>query len=608
MRLKSNRRILRFAAFLISVLLVFSILVPTSFAETAGSHPLLLSKSVTIETALTNAMHQKAAVFEQEAADIRAGILAPTVYGETVSIEKAASHRDTYAACLRSFQLSAYRIAIVEYGYEQHYIGTYRSVEELADEIIDLFVTYFYIDAIENEIELSDVLIVCYMAAIEDVYATYYSEDQYADYIADSTANYCGIGVTVTQLDTGYVEVIDVTPDSPAEKAGIALGDIIVGVDGEDFLTLGYTAAVNKIRGEEGTPVTVTVERNGERLDFTMLREYLIEYTVSYKMLNGGDGKIGYIRISQFDTGTFGQFRDAVRILGESGAEKYIFDVRNNPGGQLESVLGVLDYILPDDTGLPLVRIEYKEETTAYYSVYDYIQGNAEMEETYAAALDHQMDAPIAVLCNEYTASAGELFTSCLQDFGAAEVFGNVTYGKGMGQTRFYLSDIYAFMDSDKFAYSFHKEAIFSISVFYYSPPTSNNYEGVGVTPNHVVPLSEEAAQIGFYKLTEEQDNQLAAAIESLASKQGVPFDPSKEHVPETPSQTAERIFGILLWIAAALLIAAIAILTLFLILSRRKALAKEQEMLRMVEALKKTEWQENEPQDPQPPSSDGQS
>jgi len=598
--LKTQKRILRFAAFSLVILLVSLLFAIPCFAEEKGVHPILLEKCTAIEAALDAAFLKKADALEAEAEQYRQSD-EPLLDASGSPLDKDAviEALEKNAAALRTASYSAYRLAIVEYAYEVYYIDTFRPIAEVADQMTDFLAGTYDISQLD-EIGVSDRLIICYMAAIGDKYASYYNEDAYSDLVSDNNANYSGIGVTVTQLESGYVEIIGVTEASPAEAAGLSVGDVIVAVEGEDFVELGYATAINKIRGEVGTSVTITVARGEERFDVTLTRAELTEYTVTYKMLNGGGGKIGYIRISQFDAGTFGQFKDAVRKLGEAGAEKYVFDVRNNPGGMLESVLAVLDYILPDDTGKPLIRMQYKQDSQAYYSVYDYVKDNESLKELYGDAFNHEMKAPIAVLCNAYTASAGELFTSCLKDFGVAEVFGTVTLGKGTGQSGFMLTDIYAFSDSNTRPSGnsyFIKQVRINVSTFRYAPPISDNYEGIGVSPHHVVELSEEAAAINFFKLTEENDNQLAAAIAYLNEKEGTPYDPSQDQPEPT-----KNVWSIVLVVGAGILFIILALIALllfaFLLYTLIRESKREKETRSTLERMRRSEREDQPPTD----------
>ncbi len=554
-----KRKTFCFAVILLALLSLFSC-VPVS-AENTGSHPELQARAAAIESALDIAFDAKADELKALAEDyIANGTVLKDADGNDIDMEAYIDTLFMQAAYLEVYATNSYLLAIVEDLYEDNYVGTFTPISELADEIADFFPTVFYLDRLTDTMMVTDAVIYSYMRLIGDTYASYYNEETYAEYEADNAAEYSGIGVTVTLLDSGYAEVLGVTPDSPAAKAGVEPGDIITAVEGEDFAEIGYSAAINRIRGETGTTVSVTFRRGNDSQTYTMTREKLTEYTVEYRMLASGEGKIGYIRISQFDEGTFGQFKTAYEELGKAGAEKYVFDVRNNPGGRLDSVLAVLEYILPDDTDIPLLHMQYKNKTVTFYSLFDYIEGNETLENLYKDAADHEIKAPFAVLCNEFTASAGELFTSCLMDFGVTSSFGANTYGKGTGQTGFYMTDYYAYGNG----YSVFLEAIVNISTFHFRTANTPNYEGVGITPTVTVALSEEAAALNFYKLTEENDNQLAAAVAYLSDKPGVPY---VEEVPFLESNMVLwTVFGIL---ASAAVI--LSVLFVWLLTRRRK-------------------------------------
>lgn len=436
------------------------------------------------------------------------------------------------AAALRTFR-TAYNVTqlvLTDYYYATQYIDAakYRSFEDAAEDVVRYLATAFYLDRVAAEGLVTQYLIRAYCQAGEgDRYASFLTPE---DLEEDATVQYAGIGVTVISRADGYADVVSVTRDSPAEAAGIAVGDIIIGVNGKDFATIGYNAAIREVRGEIGTTVTLTVRRGEMKLEKVMTRVLLTDYSVTWRLLEeAGEDKVGYIHISGFREGTFTQFADAVEALEALGAEKFIFDVRNNPGGNLEVILAVLEYITPDNTGLPLIRMEYKDSrnNTAYYDVEKYLSEHfrgatlQKKQEEFSRAKDHQIKAPMVVLCNQYTASAGELFTSCLKDFGAAEVIGVTTYGKGTGQTGYILpegGDIYS---------------VVSISTFRYAPPTTGNYEGVGVSPDQAVELPEEVRDLSFYKLTYKNDTQLQSAVAFLATQKG--GSPLPDIVPPGP-------------------------------------------------------------------------
>ncbi len=347
----------------------------------------------------------------------------------------------------------------------------------------ELFETYYIGELGEfDEGAATDSMIAAYVASTGDPYARYMNAEAYQSYLSEMAGNFVGIGVQVTyDALTPAIEVLMPMPDSPAERAGLQAGDLIVAVGDLTVADHGYTAAADAIKGEEGSSVDLTVKRGEETFELTLERAAVKSLSVTGKMLS--DGQTGFIRITEFDGTTPEQFKEAVEGLEALGAERFVFDLRGNPGGELDSVLSVLGYILPKDS--TLIRI-----TDA--------NGN---EETRVAVDEHTLDYPMAVLINEYTASAAELFTSCLRDYDKVEIVGTKSYGKGCMQALFPLPN----------------GGCVSITYRMYSPPIGDNYDGIGITPDRTVELSEEAAATNLLKLTEENDDQLKAALALLS-------------------------------------------------------------------------------------------
>ena len=515
-----------FALFLLVSVLLCPLFHLSVFAEDTGNSPELDAYVATIDVSLQTALANKANALEAE--------------GDTVT-----------SALLRSFRFHAFRIAHVDILYSQVYVKSHIGAAALAEEMVEFLVSNFYLDQLTTAELVTDALVLCYTRTLGDKYASYENEENYVA-PEDAETEYVGIGVTVELLDDGYAKVIEVAYDSPAEKAGIRLGDILVAVEGEDFALIGYNKAIEKIRGEEDTEVTVTARRGDELISFTMLRKRLSIRTVSFHMVEESTEFIGYIRITKFDETTFAQFVEAVEVLEENGATSFVFDVRQNPGGRLDVIIAILEYILPDNTGAPIVRLKEKYSTTKIYSILDYYyvediakQYGEEMawrysaavaeQKGYAAALNHSMDKKMTVLCDAYTISAAELFTSCLKDFGLAEIFGVSTYGKGMGQSEISLSHTYA----GERHQAGENLACIRISTFYYSPPVSDNYEGVGVSPHHVITLPEELVNAPISDLTYETDLALQAAVAFIES--GAPITEGKVDLTQDPPPPAEN-------------------------------------------------------------------
>lgn len=287
------------------------------------------------------------------------------------------------------------------------------------ETIID---NYYY-----NDIEDDDIREGIYkgiMESLDDPYAEYYTKEEYAKLQEDDSGEYAGIGVTVSKdEDTGYVRAVNILEGAPAEKVDIQPNDIIVKIDDYDILTdddLDYL--VSLIRGEAGTDVTLKLYRESDKSyhDVTITRE-IVEYsTVSSFMI---DDKIGYVRITQFIDNTDELFEKAVEKLKKEGMQALMIDVRSDPGGMLTSVVNICDYLLPEGT---IVSIKNKD---------------GKVEEEYKSSDEQSLDVPMVVLTNEYSASASEILTSALKEFGAATVVGTNTYGKGIVQSVIPLGD-----------------------------------------------------------------------------------------------------------------------------------------------------------------------
>ena len=376
--------------------------------------------------------------------------------------------------------------------YRFYYIGgSLPDNRRTATSVRTLFDEYFA-EIDQNDTEaMTTAVILCYQQAVGDRYATYFDKESYGEQMSDQNAEFVGIGVYVSyDMRENSVQVLSVFKDTPAFEAGILPGDYLVSVDGVGIEEIGYTELVNRIRGEEDSYVTVGVLRDGEALSFTMQRKKVESVSVSYRQL-AQDQSIGYVKIEQFDAKTAEQFKKAIDDLLSCGVEGLIFDLRGNPGGEVTAIKEVLDYLLPD--GKVIVRFRYDEG-------YD---GTA--EEIHIAQDGHEVTLPMTVLCDSYTASAGELFTSALRDHEMATVIGVTTYGKGTAQALIELRDGTAL----------------TISTARYDPPSGENYEGVGITPHIVVELDEEAAKINAFLRDDAIDNQLQAAVAEIDRLRG---------------------------------------------------------------------------------------
>ncbi len=281
-----------------------------------------------------------------------------------------------------------------------------------------------------------------------DVYSQYYTPEEYEEMLEDAIeGTYCGIGATLQQdMTTMLVTVIRVYPGSPAEEAGLMAGDIVYEADGYDATTMQLSDFVTHIRGEENTTVHLVVYRDGEELEFDIVRRDLDYPTVIYDML---EDDIGYIEISEFAESTPDQFDEALNDLEDQGMEALIVDLRSNPGGVLDAVCKVLDDILPE--GL----ICYTEDRFG-------------QRVDYNSTGSQSLDVPLAVLVNANSASASEIFAGAVQDRGAGVIIGTVTYGKGVVQTVRNLTD----------------GSAIKLTTSRYYTPGGTCIDGIGITPD----------------------------------------------------------------------------------------------------------------------------
>ncbi len=481
-----------------SILLILSVLPLSALAsETADLAQTELYN--TLRGALTDKSEELSALADEYEAS---GEILTDQNGEPLDMPTyIAFLRDT-AERLSALDFDVSVLYAADRAYEARYVKTYLPMKSVADEMAEFLAYAYDLSLLNTSDKATSALVYCYMAAVDDVYGNFYMADAFDDKQEDESTEYSGIGVVVIQTKDGYAEVVEIVDGSGAEEVGLLVGDVITAVDGVDFKTLGYQEAIDRVRGEVGSHVSLTVQRGEQELTYRIERRMLINYSVYYRMLSAENGTVGYIRISSFAAATFTQFKEAVEALEAQGAKKFVFDVRNNLGGRLDAVLAILEYITPNDAGLPLVRLRYKDESFEPATTEEYLGRLYPYYPELHPAADHEITAPIAVLCNGYTASAGELFTACLRDFDMAKAIGVNTYGKGTGQT----------------AVSLGQSIQLNLSTFFYDPPTSDNYEGIGITPDVTVELPEEAQQLNLFKLTEELDTQLAAALSYLST------------------------------------------------------------------------------------------
>ena len=342
---------------------------------------------------------------------------------------------------------------------------------------VDAYVRANFIGTVDYE-KAMQYMLDGYMYALGDKYSVYHTAEEMQELTNESNGDLVGIGVRVMMDDeTCGIRILNVMHDSPALEAGLQVGDVIVKVGDLEVTADTYNTAVNDVAGEAGTELTVTILRNGETFERTLTRRLVRSEAVFLEMQ---DNHTALIRIYEFTGNAADDFIAAMEEAQKAGATGYVFDVRNNPGGDLGVIVRILDYLLPEG---PIVRI---------------IDASGEVVHTYTSD-ESEIQAPMVVLINENTASAAELFTSALLDYDKCVTVGQTTYGKGVMQNIITLPD----------------GSGIRLTTHYYNPPYSDNYNGVGIPADYELEMASSA--IADPAL----DTQLQKALSLLAGSEG---------------------------------------------------------------------------------------
>lgn len=365
---------------------------------------------------------------------------------------------------------------LTESGKISNNVGTSALTGSSKSSIIKQYIDKYFMEDVDNDI-LTEGMYKGMLESLNDPYSVYYTKDEVESLKQSSEGEYVGLGISVTQNnETKVITVTKVYDDSPAKDAGIESGDTIYSINDNVLTDETLDELLVDIKGEEGKEVKMQLKRGEETIDADMkLREVLID-VVSYEML---EDNIGYIIIDQFTGTSTEQVKEAINDLKSQGMERVIVDLRDNPGGQLECIQAILNYFLPKDK--LLLYSETKDgEQERYYTENDGLV----------------TDMPLCVLVNENSASASEVFAGVVKCYDRGKLVGTKTFGKGIMQSTFGLSDGTAI----------------KLTIGKYYLPDDSNIHGIGIEPDYEVKLPEDVTNV--WALKHPDDPQLTKAIE----------------------------------------------------------------------------------------------
>ena len=319
-----------------------------------------------------------------------------------------------------------------------------------------------------------------YVKTTGDRFAAYYTPEEYEKLQASYESQGEGIGVRVSATSDGRLLIAHVEKKSPAEEAGIQKGDEILSVEGQSVLEIGTERATELLVGKEGSEAVFSVKGESGTREVSVTRKKINYATVIYSL---EEGQVGYLRILSFGNTTCKEMEDAIKELTAKGALKLVFDLRQNGGGLLSAVHDMLDLLIKDGT---------MEEPRILLSTID----KNKNEKRYLCDDGKSVDLPMAVLIDEHTASAAELFAAALRDYEMARLVGTTTYGKGVAQSTYELED----------------GSAVRLTTSYYYPPCGENYDGVGVAPHREV----SGQGLNIYLTPLSQDPVFGATLEEL--------------------------------------------------------------------------------------------
>lgn len=336
----------------------------------------------------------------------------------------------------------------------------------------------YYVDQYSKEMA-EDEMYYGLVNSLGDPYTSYMDKKTFSSFMEQTEGSYVGIGTVISIDKDDKLVIVSPYENSPAAKAGILPGDKIISVDNIEASKNNYEEIISKLKGNEGTKVKIKILRpsNNKTLELDVVREKIDIPTVSHKIFNNN---IGYIRITNFDRNTYEQFKQAYNSISQKKLKGLIIDLRNNPGGLLESVVQIADEIVPKSC------IVYTQDKA----------GNKK----YAYADDKYIDLPLAILVNGNSASASEVLSGAVKDLKRGLLVGEKTFGKGLVQNLFPLKD----------------GSAVKVTIAKYYTPAGICINGKGIEPDYKVEMPDDlSAKISFLNLDE--DLQLQKAIEILS-------------------------------------------------------------------------------------------
>ena len=387
-------------------------------------------------------------------------------------------HKEYTAGVLTGVLVVTLAVGGVKFVQQRQYNGVLSDTSHVQKiEYLEKLIDQEYLGEVDND-EMAEGVYAGLVYGLGDVYSRYYTADEYAQETASTDGAYAGIGVSIQKNKNGGVQIAECYEGGPGAEAGLQTGDVITAINDTDVTDMELSDVVSMIRENKDKTIVLTVLRENEDSS----REISVDVTdvelpsVSGEMI---DESTGYIQITQFTGVTPQQYKDTFAELKDKGMERLVIDLRDNPGGLLTSVCDILREILPE--GL----IVYTEDK----------YGNRE-EETCDGK--NKLDMPLAVLVNENSASASEIFAGAVQDHGVGTIVGTTTYGKGVVQELRQLSD----------------GSAVKLTVSNYYTPNGNSINKVGIKPDVEVKLASEL--LNKDEITHEEDNQLQKTLDVI--------------------------------------------------------------------------------------------